>query len=128
MLQMWILIVSIGITFVGCVSSERPAHISTDIATVNQRYRADVEGKACIEEFKSAMNDPSSFELSGSLTYDPIYTKAWYGIAWDNGNPRRVVYSASIRGRNAYGGLVRAEMFCHFGINLDSTLSLVRTS
>jgi hypothetical protein len=128
MLLKWILVASVGFTFIGCVSSERGTQMSADITMVNQRYRADVEGRACINEFKSTMNDPSSFELSGPLTYDAIYTKAWYGIGWDDGNPRRVVYSAPIRGRNAYGGLVRGEMFCHFGINRDGTLSLVRTS
>lgn len=71
---------------------------------------------ACISAFKVNMNDPSSFQLAGDFYLDDIYTQTWYGVTWDYGPARRVVYSARIRGKNAYGALVLNDLRCMLGV------------
>jgi hypothetical protein len=119
----------VGLAISGCASSQRAtAQMSADIAAISSSYGEDIQGKACVEEFKRTMNDPSSFQLAGPLVYDPIGTQQYYGVKWDGGNPRRAIYSAPVRGRNAFGGLILSKMYCHIGINPDGSIAVFRVT
>lgn len=83
----------------------------------------DAKKQECITDFKRTMNDPSSFELAGELTLDRwmsmfLRDRAYspLGVSLYPYQKEIVVFTASVRGRNAYGGLVLNKMNCMFGV------------
>ena len=100
--------------------AKRNSDMQRDI-TIAQANFNNIHKDQCIASFKNSMHDPSSFELAGELTLNRIWINTSYGIDWDYMPPRRVVYTARIRGKNKFGGLVLNEMRCIFGVT-DSSI------
>tara|TARA_B100000965_G_scaffold116579_1_gene96288 strand:- start:514 stop:945 length:432 start_codon:yes stop_codon:yes gene_type:complete len=95
--------------------AQRAADIERDIA-IAQKHFTDTDKDLCITDFKRNMHDPSSFEMAGPLELNRIWIDTTYGQKWDHLPPRRVVYTARIRGKNKFGGLVLNEMRCIYGV------------
>lgn len=95
--------------------AQRAADIERDIA-IAQKHFTETDKELCITDFKRNMHDPSSFELAGPLEVNRIWIDTTYGQKWDHLPPRRVVYTARIRGKNKFGGLVLNEMRCIYGV------------
>ncbi len=108
-----------GIMVSACQTSQdqakRSADIQRDIA-IAQAHFSDILKDQCISSFKNSMNDPNSFEMAGELTLNRLWISTTYGQKWDHLPPRRVVYTAPIRGKNKFGGLVLNEMRCIYGV------------
>jgi hypothetical protein len=97
----------------------RQEQMPGDVALAKQFYKDDIHGAACIVLFRRTMNDPDSFQLAGPFQYNSIATQVWWGTDWDGGKPRRVVYTAPFRGKNAYGALILSELQCQFTIESE---------
>jgi hypothetical protein len=110
MLRKLTLLCLAAVTVSGCAS------VSFEPPPEAYRFRPEVDGTACINAFKQAMNDPSSFQLAGSFTFMSSVT--------GGGDPMLIIFNAPIRGKNAMGGLVLQNMVCGFGVNADGTLAL----
>jgi len=107
------------IALTACKTPEQIAQKTEDMyrdMDIARKHFNDAHKQACIAVFNRNMNDPSSFQLAGDFYLDDIYTQTWYGVTWDNGPARRVVYSARIRGKNAYGALVLNDLRCMLGV------------
>jgi len=85
--------------------SEAYSQTTPKQAEAYSHFRPSVEGKACVEYFKSTMNDPSSFQLAGDFVYDGSDTY---------GDPDLLVVVAPIRGKNAMGGLILKTLVCSY--------------
>lgn len=95
--------------------AKRAADMARDIKIANEHF-TEADKEACITGFKLYMNDPSSFELAGELAINRTWMDVTYGQTWDYLPPRRVIYTAPIRGKNKLGGLVLNEMRCIYGV------------
>lgn len=69
--------------------------------------KKDIE--ACAADYKTKMNDPSSFSVAGEAYQDSDANK----LTWNQYN-KRVGYAVPIRGKNGFGGLVKKTMFCFY--------------
>lgn len=73
----------------------------------------------CIAGFKRVMHDPSSFQLAGEFTFDTHNSGVWMGSY----RPDMLVpFTASVRAKNAYGGLILNEMTCVYKVDLEQKM------
>jgi hypothetical protein len=85
----------------------------------------------CIDQYKTQMNDPSSFQLAGELAASVGQTiiqmevaemerpdpKGGDKLVKGAPSPPIVAFIAPIRGKNAFGGLVLSQMKCIYLLN-----------
>lgn len=111
-------LLSLALILTGCVSNADRQQTEANISIAHERFRPDVEGKACLDIFKSRMNDPSSFQQAGDFRpYDEVTRLSHNGT---------VAFVVPVRGKNAMGGLVLKTLICEYqvtGNNLTYFLS-----
>jgi len=103
--------------------------LADETADPMQHFRAKLEGANCISDFKKDMNDPSFFQLKSDFAYDTLRTDvlrraheaSYLNVA------EVVVFTARIRAKNEFGGLVLRNLSCEFSVNSDNSLSFIRS-
>jgi hypothetical protein len=109
----------------GCITAEQRAEIQAqyeaDSALAQRVFDHSLHGEQCIGTYQSRMHDPASFQLAEPLRYDDEKTRLYRTIRPDQ---RLIYFTAAIRGRNSYGGLVLNQLDCVFSANDSGHLML----
>lgn len=103
----------------GCVSQEEQNRLYREYEkrfVLAKKLFNKEHARLCISDFKRAMNDPSSFQLAGDFTFNTAISGVYRG---SYSADMLVPFSAPVRGKNAYGGLVLNKAICWYEVDLE---------
>jgi hypothetical protein len=78
----------------------------------NKKHERD-----CVAGFKRVMHDPSSFQLAGDFKFDNYSSGVWMGSYRAD---MLVPFTAPVRAKNAYGGLILNDMTCLYKVDVEN--------